>query len=285
MYYKSIADPLKEIRNSVTQYLNRQAQIEKFVTQYMKQQTEITHYLNRQTQIVNSVAKLVSELPTKPIIPTFSSLNCPYVIIPPPIDNSIIPLVPEEHRTPSQDSDSITFTDEVNEKRIPLDERSTPSPQPAPIESSQRVLIVGGCSDGTNQKVARFIKQLGFEALIVSEQPNGRRTRFEKFKAYTNVNFAIVLLTPDDVGRTKDNPYDKLEPRPSQDTILGLGYLFNQLCPEQMCTLYTENIELPSLLEGYIHLSVCISDGWKLKLIKEMKFAGLRIDGNKLLGT
>lgn len=275
MYYKSFADPFKDIRNSVTQYLKQQAQIEKFVTQY----------LNQQAQIAISVAKIASELSTKPIIPTLSSLNCPYVIIPPSIDNSIIPLVPEEHRTPSQDSDSTTFTDKVNEKRIPLDERSTPSPQPAPIEISQRVLIVGSSSLGTKQTVARFIEHLGLEAIILSEQPNGGRTKFEKFKAYTNVDFAITLLMPDDVGRAKDKPYDELKPRLSQDTIFELAYLYTHLQREQVVTLCTAEIELPSYLEGKIHVQMCSSDNWKLKLIKEMKFAGLRIDVNKLLQT
>lgn len=285
MYYKSIADPLKEIRNSVTQYLNRQAQIEKFVTQYMKQQTQITQYLYRQAQIANSVAKLVSELPTKPIIPTLSSLNCPNVIIPRPIDNSIIPLVPEERRTPSPETDSTTFIDDVYETRIPLEKRRVPSPEQTPIEISQRVLIVGGCSLGTNQTVARFIEHLDLEAIILSEQPNGGRTKFGKFEAYTNVDFAIVLLTPDDVGRAKDNPYDELKPRPAQDTIYELACLSKYLQDEQMFTLITEEIVLPSYLEGRIHVQMCSSDIWKQKLIMEMKFAGLRIDANKLLQT
>ncbi len=198
--------------------------------------------------------------------------------------DSIRPLVPGRPYVQSPGPPP-TISDEVHEDRIPTEQRNVPLLEIISKKTAKKVLIVGGFADDTNQIVARFIEQLGFEAIILSEQPNGGRTKFEKFKAYTNVDFVITLLTPDDVGRTKDNPYDELKPRPSQDTIFGLGYLCNHLRPEQMCTLYTEKIELPSLLEGYIHLSICSSDSWKLKLIKEMKFAGLRIDGNKLLRT
>lgn len=241
--------------------------------------------MNKQFAELFKFPNVMSELSTRSIISISPSLNFPNIIVPRPIEDSIFPLVPEKRRTPPPNTDSSTITDEVYEKRIPPEQRSVPLPDIDHRKIVYKVLIVGGLVDSSNQIVARFIEQLGFEAIILSEQPNGGRTKFEKFKAYTNVDFVITLLTPDDVGRTKDNPYDELKPRPSQDTIFGLGYLCNHLRPEQMCTLYTEKIELPSLLEGYIHLSICSSDSWKLKLIKEMKFAGLRIDGNKLLRT
>ena len=162
------------------------------------------------------------------------------------------------------------------------EQRSVPLPDLDHRKIVYKVLIVGGIADGTNQIVARFIKQLGFEAIILSEQPNGGRTKFGKFEAYTNVDFAITLLTPDDVGGAKDNPYE-LKLRPSQDTIFELAYLRQQLRPEQVFTLYTEEIELPSHLEGWMHVPMCNGDGWKLKLVREMQFAGLCVDKNKLL--
>ena len=289
-----------QIENSATQLLNQQRlQIENSATQLLNQQRlQIENSVKFSGIITNSffvemekrnkqfselfkVPNVVYELAAKSIFPTVSSLNFPNIIIPRPTDNSIFPLVPEKRRTPSPKTDSTTFTDEVNEERIPLEERRVPSPQPTPIEISQRVLIVGGCFDGINQIVARFIEQLGFEAIILSEQPNGGRTKFGKFEAYTNVDFAITLLTPDDVGRVKDNS-DEFKPRPSQDTIFGLGYLCKQFSPEKIFTLYTAEIELPSYLEGWIHVPMC-GDGWKLKLVQEMQFAGLLIDKNKLL--
>ncbi len=289
-----------EIANSTTRALNRQTQIANSATRALNRQTQIANSINFPEIIINSplvkmekmnkqfaelfnAPNIVSELSTKSILYTLPSINFPDIIIPRPTDNSIFPLGPEERRTPSPETDSTTFIDDVYETRIPLEKRRVPSPEQTPIEISQRVLIVGSSSLGTKQTVARFIEHLGLEAIILSEQPNGGRTKFEKFKAYTNVDFAISLFTPDDVGRAKDNPYDELKPRPAQDTIFEHVYLSNHLQPEQVFTLCAVGIELPSYLEGLIHVQMCSSDSWKLKLVQEMQFAGLRIDANKLL--
>lgn len=201
----------------------------------------------------------------------------------------IIPIpplsAPEKYYTPLSNLSHTTISDEGHEHRIPTKQRSIPLPEIISKKTSKKVLIVGGFVDGTKQTVARFIEHLGLEAIILSEQPNGGRTKFGKFEAYTNVDFAISLLTPDDVGRAKDNPYDELKPRPAQDTIFELAYLSNHLQPQQVFTLCAVGIELPSYLEGWIHIQMCSSDSWKLKLVQEMQFAGLRIDANKLLQT
>ena len=126
------------------------------------------------------------------------------------------------------------------------------------------------------------MEQFSFKAILLDEQPNGGRTRIEKLRAHANVDFAIVLLTPDDLGAPKDNP-DELKPRPSQDTIFELVYFWCKLPPNQVCTLYEEGVELPSYIDGQIHVPMGSGDGWKLKLVQEMEYAGLPTDLNKLL--
>ncbi len=48
--------------------------------------------------------------------------------------------------------------------------------------------------------MARFLEKLGLDCVILHEQPNRGRTIIEKFEDYAGVAFAVVLLTPDDVG-------------------------------------------------------------------------------------
>ena len=231
---------------------------------------------------LGKISNLVPEMSAKSILSTFSGARLYDSIIVSRSPN-IPPLsAPEKFYTPLSNPFLTTITGEMYEERIPLEQRSVPLPDLDHRKIVYKVLIVGGIADGTNQIVARFIKQLGFEAIILNEQPNGGRTKFGKFEAYTNVDFAITLLTPDDVGGAKDNPYE-LKLRPSQDTIFELAYLCQQLRPEQVFTLYTEEIELPSHLEGWMHVPMCNGDGWKLKLVREMQFAGLCVDKNKLL--
>lgn len=52
-------------------------------------------------------------------------------------------------------------------------------------------------------------------------------TIIEKLETYTDVGFALVLLTPDDEGRL--NGEAKLEPRARQNITFEMGYLAGRL--------------------------------------------------------
>jgi hypothetical protein len=83
---------------------------------------------------------------------------------------------------------------------------------------SRRVFVVHGHDDGAREAVARFLEKIGFEAIILHEQANQGRTVIEKIEAQGNVRFAVVLLTPDDVGRSVKE--DELRPRARQNVLL-----------------------------------------------------------------
>jgi predicted nucleotide-binding protein len=51
--------------------------------------------------------------------------------------------------------------------------------------------------------VRDFLKDLGLEVRVLSEQPDESRTIIEK--KYSDVGFAIILLTADDWGQAKRN--------------------------------------------------------------------------------
>jgi predicted nucleotide-binding protein len=145
------------------------------------------------------------------------------------------------------------------------------------------VFIVHGHDDVEKIKVARFIEKLGLEAIILHEQANEGKTIIEKFEAHAlNVGFAVVLLTPDDVGASK-GAQEKLNPRARQNAILELGYFCGSLGRNRVCVLYKEGVEMPSDYLGVIYTPLDNSDGWHLKLAKEMKAAGLDVDMNKAI--
>ena len=190
--------------------------------------------------------------------------------------------IPARHSTPLFDLPPTSITVEVYEEFSP-EIIPAPSPELAPITNQEKVFMMGGNDKDFNNAVARFVERLGFNVILFDELPNGGRTRIEKLKACMNLaDFAIVLLTPDDVGASKDNP-DGLKPRPSQDIIFALSHLLNELRPERVCTLCKKEIELPSYIGGQMHVMVDGGDDWKLKLVREIRYAGLPIDLNKLL--
>ena len=78
------------------------------------------------------------------------------------------------------------------------------------------VFIVHGRDDEAKLTVARFVENLGIETTILHEQANRGQTIPEKFEEHAgDAGFAIILLTPDDVGASKDE-IDNLTPQPDE---------------------------------------------------------------------
>lgn len=150
-------------------------------------------------------------------------------------------------------------------------------------KTSEKVFTVHGHDEAAKHAVARFIERLGLEAIILDEQSGGLQTIIDKFEEQAeNIVFAIILLTPDDVGAAKAEK-NELQPRARQNVILELGYFIAKLERNQICLLYKEGVELPSDIRGQSYIFLDDHDGWQLKLAREMKRAKLPIDANKLL--
>jgi predicted nucleotide-binding protein len=65
--------------------------------------------------------------------------------------------------------------------------------------------------------------------------------------------------------------------------ILELGYFLGQLGRERVCALHLGEIEIPSDYNGVLFVPMDAADGWKLRLAKEMKAAGLPVDMNDVI--
>ena len=109
---------------------------------------------------------------------------------------------------------------------LPGDGSETTGDQSIP---SGRVFVVHGRDAGAKNEVARFLSKLKLEPVILHEKPNQGRTIIEKFERFSDVSFAVVLLTPDDVGRPagQSEKFDKSRAR--QNVILELGHFLGKL--------------------------------------------------------
>lgn len=165
----------------------------------------------------------------------------------------------------------------------PLPKEPVENPSHRQREIGNRVFIVHGHDEGAKYAVARFIQQLGLEAIILQEQSEQGRTIIEKFEDYADVDFAVVLLTPDDVGASQTSK-DVLQPRARQNVILELGFFIGKLGRKHVCALYKGDVERPSDVSGVLWTLMDDHDAWQFKLAREMKQAGLEIDMNKLSG-
>ena len=151
------------------------------------------------------------------------------------------------------------------------------------VRLGNEVFIVHGRDDGAKDAVALFIRDLGFKEIILDKKPNSGLTIIEKFEKHaSNTDFAIALLTPDDVGALREGADNELKSRARQNVILELGYFMGKLGRKKVCLIIKGKLENPSDLDGVLHVPMGNSDDSRMKVAKEMKQAGLPVDMNKL---
>ncbi len=178
--------------------------------------------------------------------------------------------------------DNITRLESILE-RLPLIPESVQSAYPnMETPPGKDIFIVHGHDEAAKESVARLIEKLGLRAIILHEQPNAGRTIVEKFEDYSNVGFAIVLLTPDDLGASSDKRVSKYKPRARQNVILELGYFMGKLGRGRVCALYKEGVEIPSDYQGVLYIQMDDAGAWRMSLAKEIKQAGIEADLNKI---
>lgn len=144
-------------------------------------------------------------------------------------------------------------------------------------KTQSKVFITSGHDDEAKIVVAKFVEKLGLKPTFLHEQPNKEQTILDKFEEQADeAGFAIVLLTPDDVGSSK--AIGKRKPRARQNVIFELGYLLGGLGSQRVCALYKEGVELPSGIRDVAYVPMDSADDWKLKLSQGMRKAGLPVN-------
>ncbi|TGK78653.1 DNA-binding protein [Leptospira noumeaensis] len=135
-----------------------------------------------------------------------------------------------------------------------------------------KIFIVHGHDDALKLEVARFIEKFKLEAIILHEKANSGMTIIEKIEKYTDVNFAIVLYSPCDIG-TQNDGKSELKLRARQNVVFEHGYLIGRLGREKVCALVKDDIETPGDISGVVYIDYNKQD-WKLNIAKELKTSG-----------
>lgn len=147
------------------------------------------------------------------------------------------------------------------------------------LDKSQ-VFIVHGHDDLAKVETARFIENLGFQPIILHEQPSSGQTIIEKIESYSNVGFGIVLYTQCDVG-AKNGHEHELKHRARQNVVFEHGYLIANIGRNNVAALVKGEVETPNDISGVVYISM-IGD-WKLELAKELRNSGYAVDMNKVI--
>jgi predicted nucleotide-binding protein len=171
----------------------------------------------------------------------------------------------------------------IGKLRARLQTQSSNQSSASVSNGGNRVFVVHGHNQSVLQTCARFIERLELPVTILGEEPNKGRTIFEKFLDYSDVGFAVVLLTGDDRGGRVDQSYEDQALRARQNVIFELGFFIGQLGRDRVCALYENGVEIPSDYQGVAFVPLDPRQAWRFELAKEMKAAGLPVDLNKAI--
>jgi predicted nucleotide-binding protein len=160
-------------------------------------------------------------------------------------------------------------------------------------ELSKNVFIVHGRDHEPMKELKTMLSEFGLNPIILHEQPSGSRTIVEKLEKYSDVGYAFVVLTPDDVGAIRSKFIERrpelfvkrplksmfdLKPRARQNVVLEFGYFMGLLGRDRVCCLYKGDVELPSDMHGivYVPFKDSVKEACDM-IIKELKAAGYEI--------
>lgn len=146
---------------------------------------------------------------------------------------------------------------------------------------NKKVFIVHGHDENLKQQLEIFLNGIGLKPIVLHREANQGRTIIEKFEAHSDVKYAFVLLTPDDIGcsvNDKDQPVEDYKFRARQNVVFELGFFIGKLGRANVCTLYVQGVELPNDISGLVYQQVNNNiEDVGFHIIKELKAAGLEV--------
>jgi hypothetical protein len=155
-------------------------------------------------------------------------------------------------------------------------------PQLPRPENVRRVFVVHGHNEALKVSVARLLERLELDPIILHEQPNQGRTIIEKISDYSDVGFAVVLLTGDDRGGLSAESSGEYRLRARQNVIFELGYFIGRLGRNRVAAIYEQDVEIPSDSSGVVFIPHDEAGAWRLGLAREIRAAGIKLDLNRL---
>lgn len=245
--------------------------IEEIILSYLqKEELQFNGYFLKNENIVRIKVK-TTELPIKTIV-TLKDQKIP--------KNFIWVVTKEDAFSDDEYTQDVT-TEIMKEARVRMKESPNLSLNPSSMEiDNKKVFIVHGHDESVKISVARFLERLELKPIILHEQASGGATIIEKIENNADVGFGIVLYTPCDLGKAKED--EELQMRARQNVVFEHGYLIAKLGRPNVCALVKDNIEKPNDIAGVVYVNYDSGNGWHMELFKELKNAGYKLDANNL---
>ncbi len=138
------------------------------------------------------------------------------------------------------------------------------------------VFIVYGHDRSARFEVAHYIQsQLGLRAIMLDEIPEALSMGvFEAVEKYAeSAGFAIVIMTPDDLGAVQGS--ELLYGRARQNVLIELGYFWHKLGRRNIVILKKGEVEIPSDFAGILYAQMDEPGAWREKVRAKVQASGL----------
>lgn len=148
---------------------------------------------------------------------------------------------------------------------------------------SKKVFVVHGHDDIAKTNLEVFLHEIGLEPVVLHRQADEGLTIIEKFEKHSDVGYAFILLTPDEISylkseESKDEKERAIEFRARPNVIFEFGYFVGKLGRSRVCCLYTGDVSLPSDVNGMIYKKFTNSiEEVAYSIIKDLKASGYAI--------
>lgn len=148
---------------------------------------------------------------------------------------------------------------------------------------TKKVFVVHGHDEIAKTNLEVFLHEIGLEPVVLHRQADEGLTIIEKFEKHSDVGYAFILLTPDEIAyikadEAKDDNARKKEFRARPNVIFEFGYFVGKLGRSRVCCLYTGDVSLPSDLSGMIYKKFANGiEEVAYSIIKDLKASGYAI--------
>lgn len=162
------------------------------------------------------------------------------------------------------------FDENTNPNNVKSDKSNT--------NNKRKVFIVHGRDRQAILETENMIRRFNLEPIVLSRMANSGLTLIEKFEKYSSVEYAIVLLTPDDIGALYE-PTPNYSFRARQNVIFELGFFYEKLGRNKVCCITKSNVEKPSDIDGIVYLRYSNNiEEVELDLLKELSASQIKVN-------
>jgi len=147
-----------------------------------------------------------------------------------------------------------------------------------------KCFIVHGHDTPMKTQLEILLHEFGLEPVVLHRQADECLAIIEKLEKHSNVEYAFILLTPDDIGypiseESKEDSKRSKEKRARQNVIFEFGYFIAKLGRNKVCCLYKEGTSLPTDISGVAYKKIINKvEEVAFAIQKDLKAAGYNVN-------